>query len=74
MLSNTAFGVQAQQESMQSRATTLQVVHLLFWYQHIAYLLQLAVLVSLESTQQSASTSRFCGGMSLAGMACFPRT
>ena len=34
--------------------------------------LQLAVLVSLKSTQRSASTSKFRGRMGLAGMANFP--
>lgn len=72
MLSNTAFGVQVWWESMRSRATRYLVVHLLFWYQHMAYLLQLAILVSLKSTQQSASTSSFHGCMGLAGMANFP--
>ena len=57
---------------MRSRATTFQVVHLLFWHQHMAYLLRLAVLISLKSTQRSASTSKFRGCMGLAGMANFP--
>ncbi len=38
----------------------------------MAYLLQLAVLVSLKSAQPSESTSKVRGCMALAGMANFP--
>jgi hypothetical protein len=56
---------------MQSRATTFQVVHFLFWFRRMAYLLQLAVLISLKSTT-ICKNQQIRGCVGLAGIANFP--